>query len=153
MRYWAVVLISFVLGCGPTPYYSERHELETEGWPTDEKLSFVTQIDDTESFYNLHLIVEHLQAYSYENIYLKIQTTFPNKEVREEQLSIDLADKKGVWVGQCSGDNCKCKVYLLENFKFPEIGGYTFELRQYTRDENLAGITSLEMQLYKVVQE
>jgi len=150
MRYLSLFILLVIVGCGPTPYYSELHELDNQKWTTDEVLTFSPNIEDLATNYDLHLIIDHEQSYKYENVYFKILTKFPNGKEKEEQLSVDLADNKGQWVGNCSGERCKCKVYLLENFKFPDIGEYGFEIRQYTRTENLKGINGLEMQLFKV---
>lgn len=151
MRVVIYIIFCFSLfACGPTPYYSDIHELNNEKWTTEEVVTFSPSISDTSSVYELQLIIDHQDTYSYENVYFKIVTKFPDREDREENLSVDLATKTGAWLGKCSGASCKCKIYLLENFKFPALGDYTFEIRQYTRDENLSGINSLEMQLYKV---
>lgn len=144
-------LLFFLLSCGPTPHFSERIELNPEGWPEAQPISFTAAIPDSSTVYNLHLIVDHSTSYRYENIYLKIKTIFPDRPEKEEQLNINLATKIGEWVGDCSGDNCKCKVYLLENFKFPTPGDYTFQLKQYTRNEELKGINSMKLELYNVV--
>jgi len=106
-----------------------------DGWPTTDKLTFTTDIEDIAAKYELQLIIDHLDTYRYENIYLKIFTKFPDQPDKEEQLSVSLADKKGNWVGNCSGNSCKCKVFLLDDFKFATQGSYTFELGQYTRDD------------------
>ena len=154
MRYLALLsALLFFLSCGPTPYYSEIHELNNEEWTTDEAVIFSPSISDTSAVYELQLIIDHETTYRYENIYFKIKTKFPDRADKEENLSVNLAKSTGAWVGNCSGEACKCKIYLLENFKFPALGDYTFEIRQYTRDENLTGLNSLELQLYKVVKE
>ena len=152
MRYLVAILwISVLVSCGPTPTFSERIEVNPEGWPVAEPISFTAAIPDSTTVYNLNLIVDHSIEYRYENIYLKIKTIFPDRPEKEEQLNIDLATNIGKWVGKCSGDNCKTKVYLLENFKFPSPGDYTFQLQQYTRNEELKGINSLQMELYAVL--
>jgi len=150
MRYLCLIVVLAFVSCGPTPYYSEIYELDNQEWTTSEALVFSPVIEDLDAIYDLHLIIDHQTSYSYENIYFKILTKFPNQENREEQLSVDLADNRGQWVGNCSGDHCKCKVFLLEKFKFPDKGEYSFEIRQYTRNENLVGINSLELQLFEV---
>lgn len=151
MRQLSLVFLTlFIFGCGPTPHYSELYELNSERWTSEEVVTFAPTIEDTTAVYELQLIIDHLTDYRYENIYFKIKTKFPDREDREENLSVNLATSTGAWVGKCSGEQCQCKIYLLENFKFPALGDYIFEISQYTRDENLAGLNSLEMQLFKV---
>lgn len=138
------------LGCGPTPFYEESHRVEPEGWSDSKAFLYEMHIADTTAKYDLHLIVDHLTSYSHENIYLQIKTSFPDRPSKTEQLNINFAEKSGQWVGKCSGEYCQLKVYLLEQFKFPSIGEYSFEIKQYTRDASLEGINELTMALYKV---
>ena len=152
MRYWIISILLIVLAsCGPSPHYSERIDVNPEGWPVAAPVSFTAAIPDSTTVYNLQLIVDHSMAYRYENIYLKIKTIFPDRPEKEEQLNINLATDIGQWVGKCSGEKCKCKVYLLDKFKFPAPGDYTFQLQQYTRNEAIKGINSLTMELYEAV--
>ena len=149
MRYLVLISLLFMMGCGPTPEYSESRPLNSEGW-AEAPVIFDIDITDIEPRYELQLLIDHTTAYRYENIYFEIKTVFPDRDPREEQLSVNLANKKGQWQGDCSGESCKIKVYLLESFKFPAVGDYTFELRQYTREESLAGINGLELRLFKI---
>jgi len=138
--------------CGPSPHYSSTVELTASGWSYEDKAQFQPTITDTTSVYELQLIIDHQDAYTKENIYLAITTGFPNQEEKREQLTIDLASNDGKWVGNCSGANCKCKVFLLENFKFPVPGKYDFTIEQYTRESLLKGVNSLTLELYKLDQ-
>ncbi len=148
-RYLVLLCLLTLWSCEPTPYYQKLQKLDSMAWSTEQVIDFTTTIEDVATPYELQLVIDHQQDYRYENIYFKIITSFPDREAKEEQLTVNLADKKGIWVGNCSGDNCKCKVFLLDNFKFSTPGEYNFQIGQYTREENLAGINSLELRLYK----
>ena len=150
MRWISILILSLLISsCGPQPVYEEEREINSAGWSSEDPLEFNTSISDTTATYELQLIVEHTPQYKYENIYLQIGTYFPEQDPKTEQLSIDLATKKGEWVGKCSGKSCKCKVYLLDNFKFPSQGDYRFKVNQFTRDELLSGILGMKMALYE----
>ena len=149
MKYLIFISLLLIVGCGPTPEYAESRLINVEGW-TEDPVVFNMTIEDTEPRYELQLLIDHTTTYRYENIYFKIKTIFPDRDPREEQLSVNLADNKGKWQGDCSAESCTIKVYLLESFKFPSAGKYSFELRQYTREESLAGIENLELKLFKL---
>ncbi len=151
MRILQLTLLAILLwSCGKTPYYSETIPVSGEQWGIKDTLVFEIEVTDTLPVYEMLLVVDHDASYSYENIYLKIETLFPDTAPREEQLTIDLAENNGGWVGKCKGDNCQCMVVLLENFKFPSYGLYTFKINQYTREEQLAGINSLQLQVLSI---
>ena len=90
MRWFYLFTVLFLASCGPTPHFSELVELDNTKWTTDELVVFSPVIEDLESAYDLHLIIDHNQSYSYENIYFKIITKFPDQNSQEELLSVDL---------------------------------------------------------------
>lgn len=144
-----IFLATTFFSCQQDFILNETKVIENGAWDYNQIIPFNLEIDDVESLYNLHLIIKHSEEYSFENIYMKIHTSFPSIEKKQEQITIQLADKKGDWVGKCRGGSCKVKVFLLDGFKFPEEGKYSFEFEQFTRKEKLASIESLQLQLFK----
>lgn len=144
------VSILFFTSCGPDFVINEEREILTASWRYEDLKSFDVSIDDISLSYNLHLLVTHSTDYDYENVYMKIHTHFPTKEKREEQITIRLSDKRGNWEGKCNASICKVKVFLLEGFKFPEVGDYQFSFEQFTRINELKGIEKLQLQLFPV---
>ena len=142
-----ICIIISLASCGPEIYYQETFEVEELGWSYQDTLVFTPQIKETDRLNNIHLTVEHSPEYSYQNIYFKIKTVFPDSTIMEERLSVDLADGKGLWYGKCNSQSCHLKIYLLENFKFPEQGEYSFAISQVTRKELLPGVQSLKFEL------
>lgn len=138
-----------MFSCGPEFLIDEQRQIDSDVWQYEDIKSFDVTISDVNVNYNLHLIVNHSTEYDYENVYMKIHTHFPTKEKREEQITIQLSDKRGNWQGKCNASSCKVKVYLLENFKFPESGNYKFLFEQFTRDAELRGIENIQLQLFK----
>jgi gliding motility-associated lipoprotein GldH len=135
--------------CNKDVVLDKTQMIDVEKWSYGAPVVFYTDISDTVSVYSMHLIISHSKEYAYENIYMKIYTDFPSKEDREEQITVNLAEKNGQWIGKCSAQECKVKVYLLDQFKFPESGKYSFKFEQFTREENLEGIHSLNLRLEK----
>jgi len=144
------VSLFFLTSCGPTPYYENSVDINIEDWKHNDKVNFVVEVIDVESKYIMNLIVSHSQDFSYQNLYLNVTTSFPTQEQTEERLNIELSDKKGQWVGKCSNGTCQTKVYMLDNFKFPEKGNYTFGIEQLNREESLKGINQIALEIYKV---
>lgn len=149
MRYFLFISILFICACGPTPYFEEAIDVDSNNWNYDQKVNFTVDTNDTLSMYNMHLIVSHSDEFSYQNLYLNITTSFPSQEDRQERLNIELSDEKGQWVGKCSGGICQTKVYLIDDFKFPEEGKYNFSVEQLSREENLKGISQLALEIFK----
>lgn len=149
IRYCCISIVFFLLGCGPTPYYSEELPINNKIWNEELEVVFEIDVVDTVSTYELQLQIEHDIEYRHQNIYLSISTEFPDDKKKEEKLAIDFADKKGNWLGDCGGKTCALTVYLLEAFKFPDSGKYRFGFRQFTREKELKGVEGLQLSLYK----
>jgi len=139
--------------CGPDFLLNEEREVLSESWQYEDLKFFDVSINDVSLKYNLHLLVTHSKEYDYENVYMKIHTKFPTKDKREEQITIQLANKRGEWEGKCNSSSCTVKVFLLESFKFPEKGDYTFSFEQFTRDSELVGIEKLHLQLFPMKEK
>ncbi len=148
MRYLLLITVLFV-SCQQEPYYSEERELNPEAWSTDDALMFDLTVNDTTSIFNMELHLKHTTEYAYENIYLLVTTNFPDREPAEERLNIQLAEKTGKWIGNCRSEDCSLKVYLLDQFRFPSTGDYSFQIKQHTRDKNLKGISAMKFIINK----
>lgn len=149
MRLLYIILSLLFIACEKPSFYISEKAFEQSVWNYEDLISFDFPIDDTTSIYSMELDLKHGQEYQYENIYLKVFTDFPSLEDQEEQLNIQLADKKGKWVGKCNKEGCKVKVYLLDRFKFPEPGNYKLSFEQYTRNASLDQIESITLIINK----
>lgn len=150
MRVVSIILIVLSFSaCTETPFFEKQVDIPNSTWTYDNKPEFLVSINDTTPQYDLFLVLDHSFDFSYQNLYLKITTGFPQIEDKTEQLSVDLANMKGEWIGDCNSNNCVEKVYLLEKFKFAAAGEYSFTVEQFSREENLTGINSLNLQIFE----
>jgi len=144
-----LIIVTCLMSCAETPFFEQEVVIPNSSWSYNNKPVYNVMIADTAQHYDLFLEVDHSFDFSYQNLYIKITTGFPKLEDKTEQLSIDLANKKGEWKGDCNNDDCVAKVYLLEGFKFADAGNYTFTVEQFSREENLFGVNSLNLQIFE----
>jgi len=140
-------LLLALISCKQEVFYQSELGINSEGWSHEDSYDFNLTALDTTTVYEMQLLVRHNQEYRYENLYLMVETVFPRQEPRQERINISLADKKGQWVGKCRSKDCRVMVYMLDGFRFPELGEYTFIFNQHTREENLGGVQSLELRI------
>lgn len=146
-------LIGIMLqSCGNEYAYQREYEIQEMAWAYTDTLNFNFAIEDTLTLYNLYLQIEHTQDYAYQNLYAKISTKFPEGELLEEVLSLELADKTGNWEGQCSGGVCKLTIPIQENAYFNKNGEYQITIEQFMRKSPLAGIRKIGFSLEKTVK-
>lgn len=114
------------------------------GWSYAEILEYKTSILDTNALYGIEMEIDHTTEYEYQNLYVVIETTFPDGQTIGEQVSVNLADKKGKWYGD-GGEIKSVIVDLQKAAYFEQPGEYSFKLHQNTRDENLEGVAAIRL--------
>ena len=152
MRILSIFLFVMMLAgsaCGPSYYYDEQFTINDARWAYTDTIEFNFDIADTTASYDLMLDVEHSTAYAYQNIYIKIFTTFPDGTFLEQEVPIDFADSKGTWYGKCASSICDLRVILQEGAHFNQGGKYQLSIVQFMRVDPLPGISAIAVKLDK----
>ena len=110
-------------------------------------LEYKIEVKDISKYYNLSMNVRHRDVFNFMNFYIKIITITPSKTIKEDVVSIPLADDGGTWIGKCSGDICFYRTTILKKFKFDEPGTYIFKINQEKRVESLENITDIGLRV------
>ena len=135
--------------CSDNLVYEKEYEISDKVWIYSDTLNFDFEVEDTIALYSLSLEIEHSADYSFQNLYTKIYTKFPQGERIEEVLSLELADNIGNWVGNCSGEVCQLIIPIQENVYFNQNGHYQITMEQFMRTGTLTGIHSVGFLLKK----
>ena len=146
-KYIPFLLLLILASCQESFYYSDSKAFDEDAWGYQDSLEFKVNIADTTTHFDLMLDLIHSADYPFQNIYVYINTQFPNGKRFGKEVNIDLANKLGVWQGKCSGDWCNVRVNLQQNAFFNETGDYTFTLKQYMRTDTLQGIRKVGFNL------
>ncbi len=139
--------------CGPNYTWYQRHPIAPEGWAWEDTLHFTFSITDTTQVYDMWLELDHRPDYAYQNLYVKIHTSFPDGTHQSDLLSIEMADKQGRWQGQCQGNWCQLRIPIQQHIFFPQQGTYHVYIEQYMRKNPLSGITQIGMGLEALSQD
>jgi gliding motility-associated lipoprotein GldH len=118
-------------------------------WKYREELSFEYEISDTMPAYDMTIDIEHLPTFAYENLYLNTTTIFPDGKSTTYPISFQLANEKGEWSGDCSGENCNMSIEMSSGAFFKTTGKYRLVFEQYSREDNLGGIRSIAITVKK----
>ncbi len=140
----------FLVSCKEVVFYNSLKNFENSIWTYEDIHNATFEIKDTTQVYDLYLDVIHNASFEYQNIYCKLNTTFPSKKTTEQQLPINFANNKGKWHGQCGTSSCKLRVVLQQNVSFQEEGSYQIAFEQYSRKPALEGIQSIDFIIKKV---
>lgn len=129
--------------------YDETQILENSSWVQGKSYSFEFDIQDTEQLYDLFLEVQHGTSYPYQNLYCLVKTKMPDGSTRSEQASLEFANAKGYWLGDCNEEECTRTIPFIIKTKFTISGSYTIELQQHSRPESLGPIEHLRLFIRK----
>ena len=128
----------------------ERHEnMINNEWQYSDAKTFSAEIKDTVQLYNIYVSARHGFNFEWRNLWVNIETTFPDGKQYERRVNLILSNADGVWHGDCLGDNCDILIPIQENAFFPEIGKYTFKISQDMRVNPLNNLKSFGMRIEK----
>lgn len=133
----------FFGACSKDYMFKEYKDIATTGWAYEQPLSFEFEIKDSSKVYELMLDVVHADTFAFENAYVKVFTEFPNGTKTEQQLSLELAAKNGIWNGKCSSGVCDVMISLQQAVVFAQLGKYKVTFEQYGRNPVLKGISKI----------
>lgn len=136
--------------CNDGIIYEENKEIPNSSFNKGTELLYEFDISDTVSRYDVLLNVNHSQEYSYQNLYVKIKTVFPDAKSIEDIVSLELSKSGTEWQGKCSGDDCTVPIVLVENTKFKTPGKYKISISQYGRTETVEGLNAFTLVVKRV---
>jgi len=147
-----VILTIMVLftTCGENYLMQKEYSLTNNQWTYADTLNFSFDIEDTKAKYNLFVDMDHAAEFANQNMYVNIYTKFPSGKRLKKMVSLEMANKAGVWYGQCTSEWCNLRIPLQFQTTFPNAGNYEITLEQFTRNEHLAGVKAVGMALQRV---
>ena len=139
----------FVLntGCDRGYVFQKEIEIPEKGWYYNNALIFDFEIEDISKKYNLLLNIDHAGDFGFQNLYVKFQTTYPSGEKKTQVVSLELANKSGIWNGRCSGNTCSVEIPLQSHAVFAEKGSHHILVEQYMRRDPVQGIRNMELKI------
>ena len=114
-----------------------------------EKLNFRIKISDTHARYNMFINVRNKEDYSFSNLYLFMQMTFPDGRITRDTIECYLADYDGKWLGTGLTGTKFNRILFQKAAVFPMKGDYLFTFEQAMRTKELKGITDIGIRLEK----
>lgn len=143
----ALLFVFTIISCGTV--YDKTAEIENGRWSDNNTISFEFEIKDTTQLYDIFLEVNHNTNYPYQNIYCLVETFELENAIRKDQCSLELADSKGNWLGECNNQTCDRKIPFIINTQFNSVGIHKIILTQNTRNTILNDVNSLRLWVTK----
>ena len=143
------MLLGLFGGCDSNRIFEENKEIENGIWNSKNKVRFEVTIQDTLQLHNFYINIRNAGAYPYSNLYLFLETVFPDKVYARDTIECILADNSGKWLGEGSGDIWDNQILFKKGVRFRKAGTYQFTIEQSMRVENLPLIMDVGMRIEK----
>ncbi|MEP7266595.1 MAG: gliding motility lipoprotein GldH, partial [Saprospiraceae bacterium] len=121
-------------------YENNKSFSEAQPWTSTDSIIYNFVVKDTNRFYNILLELDHNKKYPFENLYIKLNTHFPNQLQKSDIVSVILADETGEWYSDCRGKTCTFYLPLQEQIIFPQKGKYQIVLYPWMRQDSIRDI-------------
>lgn len=129
--------------CNMNSIYDESIIIENSAWNKDDLANFEVVIDDTLLAYDFYINVRNTVDYRYCNLYIFLDTKFPNNHMSRDTLELMLADVEGKWLGKGWGAVKENSILISANMRFPLKGLYVFKMQQAMRVDTLESISNV----------
>ncbi len=147
--FFVVGLLVVLCSCDSKRIYEQNTEIPGSTWDASNKIKFEVEITDTVSGNNVLINIRHAGFYPYSNLFLFINTTFPNGKTTRDTVECLLADDRGKWFGEGLGDLWDARILFKRNVRFSQSGTYIFEYEQAMRVQQLPGVMDMGMRIEK----
>ena len=151
--FWLLAILpAFFLiltSCSSGTLYDNNKSMPDNVWKSDQIIRFDVELEDTVNICKFYLNVRHSTDYRYANLFLFINTTFPDGREARDTVECILADPSGKWLGKGISDIRDNQVLLRRGIRFPQQGIYIFEFEQAMREPELEGIMDLGLRIVK----
>jgi len=142
-----LMLIVGFSACNNQHYFEQNKEIKAEKWSSNDRKTFQIDILDTNSLFNFYLNVRNTNEYPYANLYIFIESVFPDSAIARDTLELQLANMEGKWLGSGYGRYKYNSFILRKGMRFVQTGSYSFTLEQGMRQDSLIGISDVGIKL------
>ncbi len=145
-----LLICSLLLSSCDEKVVMESHQnIAGNQWDYADAKIFTAEIKDTVQHYNIAVSLRHGFNFEWRNLWVKIETTFPDGKQYERRVNLVLSGPDGVWHGEVLGDNCDILIPIQDNAFFPQLGKYSFKITQDMRVNPLGYVKSVGMRIEK----
>ncbi|MDR2840476.1 MAG: gliding motility lipoprotein GldH [Paludibacter sp.] len=141
--------VFLLLSCNNTDIYNDYVDVPRDVWTKNSALTFEVDASSVQSDlpHNVFVNVRNTADYRFQNLWLFISITAPDKSVTNDTIDFYLADNRGKWLGSGVGALRQMQVLFLQNFKFSQKGTYRFDIEHGMRENEITGISSVGLQI------
>ena len=136
-----------LLSCNSNRFFHETQRIPDATWNTENKITFNVSIPDTSKRFLMFIDIRNDVNYPFANIYLFLDTRFPDGKTARDTIECQLADYDGRWLGSGSGSIRYNHFQFHRGIRFTRKGNYAFTFEQAMRKSQLKGIRDIGLEI------
>jgi gliding motility-associated lipoprotein GldH len=140
---WMLAVVLVLGACGNNVVFQQTEVEAEEGWAYTHPFSFTYNVTDTAALHNLIFDVRVTPDYGYQNLWLYIETNWPDGSVYYDSVNCPMAYPTGEWVGTSAGELIDTPVLLRQKFKFDQLGDVTIKIKHGMRYKHLPHVKNV----------
>lgn len=150
-KFLFLVLSSVILvSCDPALVYEKNKTVDAAGWKSTDPVLIDFEVTDSISPVTLYVNIRHNINYEKSNLYLFVETLYPNNFKTTDTLEFILAEPDGKWIGSGLGKIKSLQIPIAHGVRFPMKGAYQMRFEQAMRADELAGIEDIGLRIEKM---
>lgn len=142
-----LLAILALASCDSKRIYEENYTIPNQTWNSKNIMVYGVDISDTVHPCNVYVNVRNASDYPFSNLFLFLETRYPNGKLSKDTMECVLADASGKWLGKGSGDIWDNQILFKKNVVFKQKGKYFFNLEQAMRLQNLPQILDVGIRI------
>jgi gliding motility-associated lipoprotein GldH len=141
-----------ISACNWTTGVFEKNQLfNNQEWPSSVKPDIAFDISDTNSLYNIYIVLRHTDAYHFNNIYIRATVKEPvDGQSRTGDYDLQLATNGKGWIGTAMDDIYDARLIIQPKTRFRKSGTYHITLEQLMREDPLKSVLSAGLRVERV---
>ena len=152
---FCLLFMVYLSGCLPSPYFQKEEAVPQNAWSYSFKPKYSIDIKDTLAHYQAYFLIQHTQAYPYNNLWVWVYVKAPNDSIAKKmRINVPLAEATGKWLGRGMGEiyEQRMPIDLGDSIKFDRSGTYEISLEQNMRINPLPEIMHVGLRLEKGIR-
>ncbi|MEQ1552811.1 MAG: gliding motility lipoprotein GldH [Ferruginibacter sp.] len=142
-----VIPLFLFSACTQINLYEKNISIPNLKWLNNFNASGTFSLVDTNTNYNVYLVLRHTDAYMYNNIWLNVGLQIPGDSMKYQKLNIPLGADATGWYGIGMNDIWEHRK-LLATLPLKK-GNYNFNISQIMRDNPLLHVMSVGLRIEK----
>jgi gliding motility-associated lipoprotein GldH len=145
----AIAAQIIVYSCTTVDLYEKSVTIPGHAWESSFRPSFDFTIKDTNSLYQLFLVLRHNEKYSFSNIYVNVYAKVPGEDTTIKiQKDLQLATNEKGWLATGMDDIYDHRLELGRPQAL-RAGDYTFTVEQIMRENPLLNVLNVGIRVEK----